>query len=275
MGRIVSAAATSHTLGPPDEVEERADRVFDGMLAIGRHIRESRPDLVLVVASDHLQNFRLDRQIPFAIGLSDSFTPLGDLGIPQQPFPGHRNFATGLVAFAADRDFDLVGVENIADHGMALPNAVINLDRPLPVVPIYVNSVMTPPPSCRRSYGLGKVIRDYVATARPDAERVAVLGSGGLSHWLCVPGEGKVNSAWDRRIMAQIIAGRAAELAALSYDDILAEGGNGGLEIAAWLCMAGAAADAVADTAAVGDAVYYEAMPEWWTGMGGITMRVA
>jgi protocatechuate 4,5-dioxygenase beta chain/2'-aminobiphenyl-2,3-diol 1,2-dioxygenase large subunit len=270
MGRIVSAAATSHTLGPPDGIEERADRVFDGMLAIGRHIRESRPDLVVVVASDHLQNFRLDRQIPFAIGLSDTFTPLGDLGIPQQPFPGHRDFAAGLLAYAAERDYDLVGAEGIRpDHGVALPATVVNRDAALPVVPLYINSVMSPPPSCRRAYGLGKVIRDYVAAARPGSERVAVLGSGGLSHWLCVPGEGNVNSAWDRRIMQQVVAGRAAGLAALTRDDILAEGGNGGLEIAAWLCMAGAV------EGAAGDEVYYEAMPEWWTGMGGVTMRVA
>src|SRR5687768_9638167 len=129
MGRIVSAAATSHTLGPPTEIEARADRVFDGMMAIGRRIRASKPDVVLIVTSDHLNNFRLDRQIPFAVGLSDAFTPLGDLGVPQVPFPGQRDFATGLVAYAAEHDYDLVGAEDIRpDHGLGLPNAVINID---------------------------------------------------------------------------------------------------------------------------------------------------
>src|SRR5690242_8857355 len=197
MGRIVSAAATSHTLGPPNGIETRAERVFDGMLEIGRRIRASAPDIILIVASDHLNNFRLDRQIPFAVGLSDEFTPLGDLGVPQIPFAGHRDFAAGLVAFAAEHEFDLVGAENIRpDHGICLPNAVINVDTRIPVVPIYVNAVMSPPPSCRRSFRLGQVIRDYVSTVRPEKERVAIVGAGGLSHWICMPGEGHVNTAW-------------------------------------------------------------------------------
>jgi protocatechuate 4,5-dioxygenase beta chain/2'-aminobiphenyl-2,3-diol 1,2-dioxygenase large subunit len=269
MGTIVSAAATSHTLGPPTGIEARAERVFDGMLEIGRRVRASKPDVVLIVTSDHLQNFRLDRQIPFAVGLSDTFTPLGDLGVPQVPVPGHRDFATGLAAYAAEHGYDLVGAENIRpDHGFGLPNAVINTEAQIPVVPLYVNSVMTPPPSCRRSFGLGRVIRDYVATVRPDGERVAIVGAGGLSHWICMPGEGQVNTAWDRRIMDTIVGGRAAELAALTREAILAEGGNGGLEIAAWLCMAGAVAGAS------GEEIYYEAMPEWWTGMGGLVMHI-
>jgi 2'-aminobiphenyl-2,3-diol 1,2-dioxygenase, large subunit len=270
MGRIVSAAATSHTLGPPDGVEARAERVFDGMLAIGHHIRASRPDVLMIVTSDHLNNFRLDRQIPFAVGLSDAYTPQGDLGVPQVPFPGHREFATGLAAWAAEHEFDLVGAEGIKpDHGLGLPNAVINTDQRLPVVPVYVNSVMSPPPSCRRSFRLGQIIRDYVERGRPPGERVAIVGAGGLSHWLCVPGEGRVNADWDRRIIDRFISGRASELIALTREAILAEGGNGGLEIAAWMCMAGAV------PGATGTAVYYEPMPEWWTGMGGVTMQIA
>jgi len=270
MGRIVSAAATSHTLGPPTGIEARAERVFDGMLEIGRRIRASKPDILLIVTSDHLNNFRLDRQIPFAVGLSEEFTPAGDLGVPQVPFPGHRDFANGLAAYAAEHGYDLVGAENIRpDHGFGLPNAVINTAARIPVVPIYVNSVMTPPPSCGRSFGLGQVIRDYVAMVRPGNERVAIVGAGGLSHWICVPGEGRVNDAWDRWIIERVAAGRAAELAGLTREAVLAEGGNGGLEITAWLCMAGAVAGAR------GEQIYYEPMPEWWTGMGGVFMHVA
>jgi protocatechuate 4,5-dioxygenase beta chain/2'-aminobiphenyl-2,3-diol 1,2-dioxygenase large subunit len=224
---------------------------------------------VVVVTGDHLQNFRLDRQIPFAVGLSDRFTPLGDMDIPQEPFPGHREFASGLIGFAAEQDFDLVGAEHLRpDHGLALPNAVINVEGHLPVVPLYLNSVMTPPPSCRRSLRLGRVLRDYVERCRPAAERVAIVGAGGLSHWLCMPGEGRVNAEWDRSVIDAIVTGQAERLARLTAAEIVESGGNGGLEIVAWLCMAGAV------PGASGDLIYYEPMPEWWTGMGGIAMTV-
>ncbi len=43
MGKIVSAAATSHTFGVADGVEAQAQRIFDGIDRIGQAIQASRP----------------------------------------------------------------------------------------------------------------------------------------------------------------------------------------------------------------------------------------
>lgn len=269
MGKIVSAAATSHTFGVADGVEAQAQRIFDGIDRIGHAILASRPDVILIATSDHLVNFSLDFQIPLAVGISDEWCPYGDLGVPRQPFPGHREFATELVAFSATKGFDLVAVENVKpDHGLAMPNAIINRGMHIPVVPIYINTVMTPAPTCARSYALGKAVREFVEAGRPAQERVAIVATGGLSHWICLPDSGRVNAIWDLALIEQIVTGRGAELAELSSDAIVRDGGNGGLEMATWAFMAGTTGESR------GEMVYYEEMTAWWTGMGGVLMNL-
>ncbi|PRX27299.1 protocatechuate 4,5-dioxygenase beta chain/2'-aminobiphenyl-2,3-diol 1,2-dioxygenase large subunit [Paraburkholderia sp. BL18I3N2] len=269
MGQIVSAAATSHTFGVPEGVEVQAQRIFDGIDRIGEAIRASNPDVMLIATSDHLVNFSLDVQIPLAVGISDEWIPYGDLGVPRKAFPGNRAFAAELVAFAAQRDFDLASVENVKpDHGLSMPNAIINRGLNIPVVPIYINTVMTPAPTCARSYALGKVVREFVEFMRPTHERVAIVATGGLSHWICLPDSGRVNAAWDLQLIEKIVSGDGVGLAELSFDSIMRDGGNGGLEIAAWAFMAGATGGCT------GELVYYEEMTAWWTGMGGILMTM-
>lgn len=267
MGRIVSAAATSHTFGVSEGVEAQAQRIFDGIDRIGGAIRASKPDVLLIATSDHLVNFSLDAQIPIAVGISDEWMPYGDLGVPRNAFPGHREFSTELIAFAASHAFDLTAVENVRpDHGLAMPNAIVNRDLDIPVVPVYINTVMTPAPTCARSYALGKTVREFVELARPASERVAILATGGLSHWICLPDSGRVNALWDLRLIETVVSGRGKELAALSFDSIVSDGGNGGLEMATWAFMAGAVGERT------GTLVYYEEMTAWWTGMGGVLM---
>jgi 2'-aminobiphenyl-2,3-diol 1,2-dioxygenase large subunit len=231
MGQIVSAAATSHTFGVSEGVEVQAQRIFDGIDRIGQSIRASRPDVILIATSDHLNNFSLDFQIPLAVGMSDEWLPSGDLGVPRKAFPGNRGFATDLVAFGAQKEFDLVPVENVRpDHGLAMPNAIINRRLDIPVVPIYINTVMTPAPTCARSYALGQAVREFVETVRPTDERVAIVATGGLSHWICLPDSGRVNAEWDLQIIEKIISGRGAMLAELTFNSIMSDGGNGGKE---------------------------------------------
>jgi 2'-aminobiphenyl-2,3-diol 1,2-dioxygenase large subunit len=96
--------------------------------------------------------------------------------------------------------------------------------------------------------------------------RVAVIGTGGLSHWLFVPRMGEVASDFDRMVLAELAAGRAEKLARLSAAEIVEKSGNGGLEIVAWLMAAATV------PGRNGEAVFYEPMPEWLTGMGGLAI---
>ena len=93
-----------------------------------------------------------------------------------------------------------------------------------------------------------------------------VVAGGGLSHWLRTPEEGRVNAGFDQHFMRSLIAGEAEGLAAMSIAELEAAAGNGGLELISWLFMAGAL------PGSRGEILYYEAMPQWITGMGGLVL---
>jgi protocatechuate 4,5-dioxygenase beta chain/2'-aminobiphenyl-2,3-diol 1,2-dioxygenase large subunit len=268
VGRIIGGFATSHTLFQSTGVEAAAERVWQGMCSIARQVQAARPDVLVLVGNDHLNNFSLGLQVPFVVGVADEYTPLGDMGIPRRPFPGARAFAEALVRYAAERGFDLARAEEWQpDHGLALPHAIVSPAAAVPVMPLFINAAIDPIPSPRRCYALGRALHDMVGATRPESERVVVLATGGLSHWLCDPQEGRVNVEFDREFIATLIGGRGAELAELTQEQLLERGGNGALELTAWIFLAGCLPHAR------GECVYYEPMPQWITGMGGIALR--
>lgn len=270
MGRIVGGFATSHVLFKPDGVEEQAQRVFNGMMAIREKIRALAPDLLVVASSDHLNNFTLKHQVTLAIGVADEFTPLGDMGIPQVAFAGHRNFAERYARYAAESGFDLVQAEEARpDHGLMLTKLIADPAGTWPVVPLFINTAMPVPPSPSRCFALGKTLKTMVELYRPVDERVVVVSGGGLSHWLRIAGQGKVAEHYDRHILHEFCEGRAQALAEIGCEELEAEAGNGGLELGAWLFMAGTLPEGLKASAS-----YYESIPEWGSGMGGISFHV-
>jgi 2'-aminobiphenyl-2,3-diol 1,2-dioxygenase, large subunit len=232
MAKIVSVVATSHILMSPAGVEDKARHVVNGIREIGRRVRATNPDILMVISSDHMFNLNLALQPPFCVGVADAFVPFGDMDIAQEPRQGSREFAQAFVERAALSGFDLAKAEEFRpDHGIALPLAMIDPDRTIPIVPLLVNINMDPPPSPSRCYALGSVLRVAIEHDRPRNERVAILATGGLSHWLNIPRHGEVSEQFDRQVMNAIINGRASELAEMSSADIVEQGGNGGLEM--------------------------------------------
>jgi len=268
MGRLVAVGATSHILMSPQGVEARAQRIVSGMREVGRRLLAKKPDVIVVVATDHMFNVNMSLQPPFCVGVADEYVPFGDMDIPREPRPGHRAFAEAFVAHAAARGFDLAKAEELRpDHGVALPLMFIDPARTVPIVPLLVNINMDPAPAPARCHALGGVLRETVDRHRPADERIAVLATGGLSHWLNVARHGEVAEAFDRNVLASFERGQPEGLTRLSAAQVVEQGGNGGLEIVNWLLAAGAA------PAWRGETVYYEPMPEWFTGMGGMELH--
>lgn len=269
MAQVVCAYATSHILFDPGPDPERAERIVAGMSELGRRAGEARPDVLLVITSEHLFNMDLGMQPPFCVGTSDEWMPYGDLDIPRRPFPGHRDFAQGLVHHCQSRGFDLVKVDKLApDHGVALPLLFIKPWGKIPVVPLLVNINTPPMPSPAHCLEIAQSIRDYIRHERPDDERVGILASGGLSHWIMIPGTGNIAEAFDRDWMDRFTSKRGTEFSVLTNEQIVEHAGNGGLELNCWMMMT------VMVPASTGETIYYEPMPAWMTAMGGISMQI-
>jgi 2,3-dihydroxyphenylpropionate 1,2-dioxygenase len=72
-------------------------------------------------------------------------------------------------------------------------------------------------------------------------ERIALVGTGGISHWPASPDSGKINEAFDRDFVDRWCRNDKAAL--LSYSDVetYREAGQGGFEIRTFIAVAAAA----------------------------------
>lgn len=270
MGKIVGAFCTAHILMKRGSGGDAGERVFAGMKEIGERVRAVSPDIIVIVSSDHFYNFHAEERTRIAVAPNASHTPFGDMDVPTVPFPGAETFARGLEAYAAGKGVALGSLENYRpDHGVMVPALVIAPDRSIPIVPVITNTGHNSPPSFREGYELGLMLREFVQEKLANDVRVVVVGTGGLSHWLGVPQMGRINGNFDRRVLDGLAVGNVEDIASWSIDEVLAEGGNGGLEVVNWL-VAAAAAGSLG-----GQQIYYEPVAEWITGMGGMELAVA
>lgn len=267
MGKVVGCFGTAHVLFNPEGVKAEADQIFAGMQELGRRVQATRPDVIVVITSDHMFNINMAWQIPICVGVADEWVPTGDLNTGTIPFPGHRMLAETFVEHAAKRGFDITKSEELRpDHGVTLPLLFMSPQHNIPVVPILLNANMMPLPEPARCYALGQVLKEAIEEKLPAETRVAVVGTGGLSHWLFVPRMGEVNVEFDRNFMRQMAAGHAAELARMTAAEVVEQSGNGGIEIVSWL-MAAATLPGTR-----GEEIYYVPMNKWSTGMGGLAI---
>jgi Uncharacterized conserved protein len=268
MGKLVGSFATSHVVMNPAGVEAQAQEVIDGFTKIGKRIAEAAPDVIIYITSDHMVNLRYALQPAFALGCAYSYTPLGDMDIPREPIAGAAEFSDRLLRFTDGAGFDLARAEDLTpDHGIALPLRIINPGGSIPISPLLININRMPPPSPARCFELGQAIGRYIAS-EACTEKVAIVGAGGLSHWIAVPGMGRVNEAFDRDVMDALRRGDLKTLADMPLEYIQENGGNGGLEIMCWLTAAAASGFSG------GNIYYYQPMTTWFTGMGAMEFCV-
>jgi hypothetical protein len=110
------------------------------------------------------------------------------------------------------------------------------VENSVPAILIFTNAYHPPLPSAARCYAVGEALRDIFAN-RP--ERIAVFGSGGLSHDPGGPLAGWVDEPLDRWVLDRIAQGEGAQLKSLfTTDSAGLRGGTG--EIRSWIAVAGA-----------------------------------
>src|SRR5206468_651650 len=152
--------------------------------------------------------------------------------------------------------------ELLFDHATMLPIHFLTPRMDIPVVPLILNTLTPPMPSPKRCYALGRVLGE---TLEKHSKRIAIVATGGLSHW---PGEakhGKINIPFDKRFLDILTTGDRSQLAGYTHEEINVEAGSGGHEIRTWITLAGALPDWKATLLA------YEPVAPWATGCGLVT----
>jgi aromatic ring-opening dioxygenase catalytic subunit (LigB family) len=267
MAEIVAAYAASHApmilAAPQSAPEDQRRHLLDAFARLRADFERARPDAVIVFANDHFTNLFFDRVPPFLVGVAAAHLgPVEDwLGRERRRVPGAPALARWLVEYGSEQGFDLAFSEEVRlDHGIMVGLEFLDPEGRVPVVPLLQNCSIDPMPAPRRCYELGRLLRRAVE-AFPGGERVALVGQGGLSHWVGTARMGDINVDWDRYVLDLLAAGRAEEIAGWSRAAIEVAG-NGAHEIRSWLTLAGAMAGRTAEVLA------YEPVVAFVTGMG-------
>ncbi len=237
MGQIVAAMATMHApqlfTRPPEEDARQLDAGIAAMRELGETLDETNPDALIIFASDHLETFFLKSVPTFAVVAGEQANA-SFAGRTWNPLI-HQSLAEDLLEQLVRRDFDMAYSQDAElGHSFAAPFEWVLGKRDIPVVPIFVNTYLPPLPSARRCAALGKAIAEIIAS-RP--ERVAILASGGMSHY---PGTWKYYKPdfdFDRWCIRELENGYSESFLNLTVEQ-LDEVGN--TEMLPWAAVLGA-----------------------------------
>ncbi|RIV40021.1 DODA-type extradiol aromatic ring-opening family dioxygenase [Micromonospora radicis] len=283
MATLEFVAAASHAPGVtgwPDKVAPATRQEMDAAYhELGRRIRASRLDLLIVICNDHGSNFPLDDHPDLAFVLSE--THVG----PAEWFTNWLNVHTqysltgapeaGRLLFDALRadDVDLreLAGEVLFDDNLTIPTKMMGLaELGVPVLPLMHNTMIPPVPRERFCYDWGRRLRTAVETVLPAGMRVGILATGGMSH---EPGGARymlIDEEFDRRFLALVAAGDPERLLTeATYEAMEAAGAGGTAELQSWLIAAGAAGGGPAET------LFYSPILEFRCGIGLVDWNVA
>jgi 2,3-dihydroxyphenylpropionate 1,2-dioxygenase len=311
MSDIVGFIGMSHspfaTLLPPASPTAPGAKFLRDAERVRTAVGRLAPDAVVVIGPDHFHANFYDVMPPFVLGVEE-VTGFGDFGSTEGTLPVASPLAWSIHAGLTEAGFDLsLSFSLTVDHGVVQGYEMITGGTGVPLVPLVVNTAAPPLPSLERCVALGAALGDSIRGAE-GPERVLVVASGGLSHWLpsndprdpSVVGDRRaalihgrrdarafaaareprvramggdpgapVNSDWDRWFLGQIGTTELAPITELGHDGLEKLAGSGGHEIRTWLIGSAAVRQPLRWSS-------YEAVPEWITGMGsGATFEVA
>jgi protocatechuate 4,5-dioxygenase beta chain len=250
MARIIGGIGTSHvpTIAMAFDKDRRDDPdwapLFAGYEPVARWLAEKKPDVLFFCFNDHATTFFFDHYPTFALGVSEEY-PVADEGTGVRKIPrlkGHARLARHIARSLVADEFDITTFQDLPiDHGLHSPLTMMwpsHSDWPGRVIPLFVNVLQEPQPTPRRCYKLGKALRKAIE-AYPEDLRVAMVGTGGLSHQMIGDRAGFNDEAWDREFL-DLIERDPERLAKMSVQDFMRRGGNEGAEVIMWLIMRGA-----------------------------------
>ena len=242
---LVFAGACSHGPGITGRSERADPFLRDGLYAsferLRRAIEHSKPDVLVVIGAEHFANFFMNNMPAICMGMANSYTgPIEDekwLGIKRATIPGNEALSEQLIK-SIMRDIDLAYAQEWKfDHGIMVPLHFLTPKFDLPVIPVNINCQGPPLIPLDRCYEFGRALR-RACDERP--ERIAVIGTGGISHWPATPDSGRINEDWDRTFLDHFVNNRREQLNAYTDEQTYKDAGQVGFEIRTFIAVAGA-----------------------------------
>jgi len=272
---LVFAGVCSHAPGITgrahlaEDVAEKRDVFYDSLHSMREAMEEKDPEALIVVGAEHFANFFFDNMPAYCIGMADFYEgPIEDeewLAIRRTRIPGAPDISRRLITEVMN-DCDVAYAQEWKfDHGIAVPLHFLTPRYDLPVIPVNINCQEPPLTPLHRVWAFGKALRK-ACDAMP--ERVALVGTGGISHWPCTPDSGTINEAFDRDFLIKFVNNRKDELLAYTDEEVYRDAGHGGFEIRTFISIA------AATEGATGNLWFYAPIPIFAVGCTVATMTV-
>lgn len=246
-----------------DENVQRAKMQVSECLAayteMRRLLEACKPDALLVIGDDQGENFSHQLIPQFIIYAGAEAKGSFSLGsrLPLEEQEDTRTvevkcdqaLANELLQSCLDSNIDIAFSRELPGrHGLGhahmWPLRHLTPNLHIPLVPVFVNAYFPPTASPERCHAFGQALAEGIKNS---GKRVAVLASGGLSHfprhlseWGISPYPPEkrwhIDEAFDRDLLDRMTAGRSDELKALSGAVVDAAGN---VESRNWLVLAG------------------------------------
>jgi len=260
-GRLLPYEAVLAEMGPrakdvisPEILNAKARACSKALDRLADELQRAHPDVVVIVGDDQRELFGPANQPAIAIyhgakitmsaqyGAEESLGWVRDMGKgylmdAAHVVPGAPAFAMELIQGLMDESFDVATCGHVeeprkAAFGHAYGFIVKRLfrGRAIPVVPVLLNTYYPPNvPTAARSHDLGQALARIIA-ASPSPLRVAVVASGGLSHFV-------VDEELDHRVLDALQSGDHDPIRTIPRGAL----NSGSSEILNWIVAAGAA----------------------------------
>lgn len=215
------------------ETEDKAlvDRVRTVMGQVGEKLAALKPDVWIIVANDHANQFLLHCTPPFCIHLGSEVE--GSFVGRKFKYPVASDVAMRMIEHMQAEGFDPAFTNTAGiDYAFGIPLTFLGVEGP--ILPIYVNSYVPPQPPMLRCFAFGEALaRGLNATG----VRAVVLASGGMSHFPGTQNYSNPNVEFDKKLFEILRSGNLRSLLALderNLDD------TGNVELRSWAIAAGA-----------------------------------
>jgi protocatechuate 4,5-dioxygenase beta chain len=265
----VPLIASSPEMPPPD----KRNTVRAGFAHLSARLDELRVDTMVIIGDDHYTIFGPQCLPRCLIGIGDLDGPVEPwLGIERQTLRNDSALAEHIMTVGFEQGVDWSVSKSLTlDHSVMVPyhfSGSAGKGQGRQVVPIYLSCAVEPFLSSSRARTIGAITGDAIRSFA-GSRRVAVLGTGGLSHWVGMARMGDVNEDWDRRVLDWVQRRDLDALVHMTDQEIIDEAGNGALEIKNWIFA----------MAAIGNVrcqlISYTPVTEWVSGCGFVELLAA
>jgi 3-O-methylgallate 3,4-dioxygenase len=240
----------------PEHLVARQNVARDAMERLRKTLAATSLDALIVMGDDQNESYKEDCRPAFAIYYGETISNSNEQHeeyrkrFPEwyvknrqgffedegpRDYPVHSVLAVHLIESLMDAGFDMASSQRLPEgdgegHAIAyVHRRVMDPAKPVPAVPVFLNTYFPPnQPRPRRCYEFGQALRQAVE-AFPGGQRIGVLASGGLSHFL-------VDEDFDRAILKACADKDAKFLQNLPRNKLNA----GSSEILNWVAVAGA-----------------------------------